>query len=260
MISLEGLTLVTGRHENARAILRTFADHVRDGLIPNLFPEGENDGLYHTADATLWFFHALDRYERHTGDSDTRRSLLPRLVDILSRHISGTRFGIGVDPADGLLREGAPGLQLTWMDAKVDDWVVTPRRGKPVEINALYYNALRLLEGWLRDEEARGRQDAAAGMRADAIGARADALYASFNARFWYADGGYLHDVVDAEGGGDDASFRPNQLLALSLPHPILDPSRWRSVLRQVARPAGDPVRAAIAGARSSRLQATLRR
>ena len=156
MISLEGLTLATGRHEAARDILLTFARHIRDGLIPNLFPEGENEGLYHTADATLWFFHALDRYESQTGDVETRRLLLPKLVDIVARHIAGTRFGIGVDPADGLLREGAAGLQLTWMDAKVGDWVVTPRRGKPVEINALYYNALRLLEGWLRDAEAQG--------------------------------------------------------------------------------------------------------
>jgi predicted glycogen debranching enzyme len=234
MISLEGLTLLTGRHQAARDILHTFADHVRDGLIPNLFPEGENEGLYHTADATLWFFHALDRYERYTGDTETRWLLLPRLVDIMAKHIEGTRFGIGVDPADGLLREGAAGLQLTWMDAKVEDWVVTPRRGKPVEINALFYNALRLLAHWLREAEARGvapsGPDGAA--RADAIAARADALYATFNDRFWYAEGGYLYDVVDAETGGNDTSFRPNQLLALSLPHPVLARDRWQPVLR----------------------------
>jgi predicted glycogen debranching enzyme len=235
MISLEGLTLITGRAEAARDILLTFAHHVRDGLIPNLFPEGANDGLYHTADATLWFFHALDRYEHHTGDADLRRTLLPQLVDIVDKHIAGTRFGIGVDPADGLLREGVPGLQLTWMDAKVDDWVVTPRRGKPVEINALFYNALRLLESWLRDAESRGGATARFALTADALGARAAALRASFNARFWNADGGYLYDVVDAESGGDDASFRPNQILALSLPHPILDAARWPEVLRQVA-------------------------
>src|SRR5438477_6981542 len=168
MISLEGLTLATGRHEAARDILLTFARHIRDGLIPNLFPEGENEGLYHTADATLWFFHALDRYERETNDVETRRLLLPRLVEIVAKHIGGTRFGIGVDPADGLLREGAAGLQLTWMDAKVGDWVVTPRRGKPVEINALYYNALRLLEGWLREAEAQGTSAAADEINADA--------------------------------------------------------------------------------------------
>jgi len=235
MISLEGLTLITGRGREARDILLTFAHHIRDGLIPNLFPEGENEGLYHTADATLWFFHALDRYEHHTGDAELRRQLLPQLTEVIARHIAGTRFGIGVDPADGLLREGAPGLQLTWMDAKVGDWVVTPRRGKPVEINALFYNALRLLERWLREPEATGAGAAPAGLRADAIGARAEALYTTFNARFWHEEGGYLHDVVDNEGGGDDHSFRPNQVLALSLPHPVLQPSRWQPVLRRVA-------------------------
>ncbi len=130
MISLEGLTLLTGRHPEARSILHTFAKYIRDGLIPNLFPEGETQGLYHTADATLWFFHALDRYERTTGDVDTRRFLMPKLVEIVEKHFAGTRFGIGLDPADGLLRQGAPGYQLTWMDAKVGDWVVTPATGQ----------------------------------------------------------------------------------------------------------------------------------
>jgi len=241
MISLEGLTLLTGRHHAARDILRKFADYVCDGLIPNLFPEGENQGLYHTADATLWFFHALDRYEQYSGDSETRRLLLPQLVDIIGKHIAGTRFGIGVDPADGLLREGAPGLQLTWMDAKVGDWVVTPRRGKPVEINALYYNALRLLERWLREAESNGAEAQALALRADALGARADALYATFNARFWFADGGYLYDVVDAESGGNDASFRPNQVLAISLPHAVLDPAHWQPLLRQVLERLATP-------------------
>ena len=127
----------------------------------------------------------------------------------------GTRFGIGVDPADGLLRQGAEGYQLTWMDAKVDDWVVTPRRGKAVEINALWYNALRLLEGWLREEQG---DDAAARL----VDARRPASARSFNARFWYAEGGYLYDVVDGEQG-DDPACRPNQLFAISLAHPVLD-------------------------------------
>jgi predicted glycogen debranching enzyme len=156
------------------------------------------------------------------------------LVDIVAKHIAGTRCGIGVDPADGLLREGAAGLQLTWMDAKVGDWVVTPRRGKPVEINALYYNALRLLEGWLRDAEGQGVAAGPDEINADAIARRADTVYAAFNERFWYADGGYLFDVVDTEAGGNDTSFRPNQILALSLRHPVLDPVRWQPVLRQV--------------------------
>jgi predicted glycogen debranching enzyme len=148
MISLEGLTLTTGRHGEAGYLLRTFGRYVRDGLIPNLFPEGQREGLYHTADATLWYFHALDRYLNSTGDRETLAHLLPTLRDIVEHHVRGTRFGIKVDPADELLAQGAEGYQLTWMDAKVGDWVVTPRRGKAVEINALWYNALRLLERW----------------------------------------------------------------------------------------------------------------
>src|SRR6266566_6742759 len=150
MIALPGLTLATGRAVEAGYILRTFAHYVRDGLIPNLFPEGDNHGLYHTADATLWFFHAIDRYLSATDDRLTQRLLMPRLRNIVAHHLAGTHFGIGVDARDGLLRQGAPGYPLTWMDAKVGDWVVTPRRGKAVEINALWYNALRLLEDWVR--------------------------------------------------------------------------------------------------------------
>ncbi len=130
MISLEGLTLSTHRYREAKYILRTFAHYVRDGLIPNMFPDGAREGLYHTADATLWFFHAVERYVRATGDTETLERLLPTFADIVRQHIAGTRFGIGVDPADGLLRQGEAGYQLTWMDAKVDDWVVTPRRGQ----------------------------------------------------------------------------------------------------------------------------------
>src|SRR5262245_64905699 len=114
--------------------------------------EHQNEGLYNTADATLWYFHAIERYLEATGDRETLRLLLPKLRDIIEHHLRGTRFGIGVDPADGLLRQGEQGYQLTWMDAKVGDWVVTPRRGKAVEINALWYNALRLMENWIREE------------------------------------------------------------------------------------------------------------
>jgi predicted glycogen debranching enzyme len=225
MISLEGLTLSTGRHAEAGYILRTFAHYVRDGLIPNMFPEGERDGLYHTADATLWFFHAIDRYLHACGDRWTLRLLLPTLTDIVSRHTAGTRFGIGVDPADGLLRQGQEGYQLTWMDAKVDDWVVTPRRGKAVEINALWYNALCLLERWTREE----RGDNAAAPLAD----QRDRVRESFNHRFWYEPGGYLYDVVDGEQG-DDSACRPNQIFAISLPNPVLDPARWAPVIEVV--------------------------
>jgi predicted glycogen debranching enzyme len=222
MISLEGLTLATGRHFEAGCILRTFAHYIRDGLIPNMFPEGEKQGLYHTADATLWFFHAVSRYTEVTGDRATLKLVLPKLIEIVDHHIKGTRFGIGVDPADGLLLQGEQGYQLTWMDAKVDGWVVTPRRGKAVEINALWYNALRLLEGWTREEQ----DDKTASRLAE----YAERARVSFNNRFWYADGGYLYDVVDGEQG-DDAACRPNQLFAISLGQPVLDRSRWEQVL-----------------------------
>jgi predicted glycogen debranching enzyme len=225
MISLEGLTLCTNRHTEAGWILRTFAHYIRYGLIPNMFPEGENEGLYHTADATLWFFHALDRYLECTQDRATLQLVLPKLIDIIDHHIRGTRFGIGVDPQDGLLRQGAEGYQLTWMDAKVDDWVVTPRRGKAVEINALWYNALRLLETWLREE----RGDSAA----QNVAKLASRARESFDRRFWFKDGNYLCDVIDGEHG-DDASFRPNQLLAFSLRHAVLDEQLWKPVLHAV--------------------------
>jgi predicted glycogen debranching enzyme len=228
MISLEGLTLVTGRHREAGCILRTFAHYVRDGLIPNMFPEGASEGLYHTADATLWFFHALERYEQASGDIRTLRLLLPLLGEIIDHHVRGTRFGIRVDPRDGLLAQGAPGYQLTWMDAKAGDWVVTPRRGKPVEINALWYNALRLMEGWL---------GAGAGVIDSALAARISALAEqsreSFNRRFWSPERGYLLDLVDGEDG-DDPALRPNQLLAISLSHPILDKRHWAPVVQAV--------------------------
>jgi predicted glycogen debranching enzyme len=220
MISLEGLTLTTGRHAEAGFILRTFAAHVRDGLIPNFFPDRDAQGVYHTADASLWFFHAVSRYAAATGDRDTLGRLLPTLRDIFAHHVRGTRFGIGVDPADGLLRQGTDGYQLTWMDAKVGDWVVTPRRGKAVEINALWYNAAMLLAGW--EEEFGG--DPAAAREA------ADRCRVSFNRRFWNPQTGCLFDVLDGEPG-DDAAVRPNQLFAVSLPHPVLDPGRWEAVV-----------------------------
>jgi predicted glycogen debranching enzyme len=220
MISLEGLALCTGRQREAGYILRTFGHYVRDGLIPNMFPEGTKEGLYHTADATLWFFHAVHRYVMSTQDRSTLRQLLPKLKSIVQHHVAGTRFGIGVDPADGLLRQGAEGYQLTWMDAKVDDWVVTPRRGKTVEINALWYNALRLITEWLRQE---------GDPMASETEERAARARESFNRRYWYSEGGYLYDVIDGEGG-DDPACRPNQIFAISLDHAVLDVERWRPV------------------------------
>jgi predicted glycogen debranching enzyme len=231
MISLEGLTLDAGRRMEAGWILRTFARYVRDGLIPNMFPEGEREALYHTADATLWFFHAINRYVEATGDRVTLRLLLPALVDIIEWHLRGTRFGIGVDPEDGLLRQGQSGYQLTWMDAKVEDWVVTPRRGKAVEINALWHNALCLLAQWLAEE---GGEDC----RFAEYAARARE---SFNRRFWYGQGGYLYDVVDGEQG-DDPSCRPNQVFAISLDNPVLEERRWAPVMDVVRERLLTPV------------------
>lgn len=226
MISLEGLTLCTGRHIEAGWILRTFALYIRDGLIPNYFPDGASEGVYHTADATLWFFHALDRYLEVTKDEVTLRAIMPKLKDIIAHHVKGTHYGIGVDPADGLLRQGAEGYQLTWMDAKVGDWVVTPRRGKAVEINALWYSALRLTQEWTRVLEG----DEAAAEFAQL----ADRVRVSFNQRFWSDELGHLLDVIDGESG-DDAACRPNQVLAISPRHAVLDESRWSAVLDQVA-------------------------
>jgi predicted glycogen debranching enzyme len=226
MISLEGLTLSTGRYAEAAWILRTFSHYVRDGLIPNLFPERRTEGLYHTADATLWFFHALDRYTDTSGDRSVLQMLLPKLLDIFEWHMRGTGFGIHVDPHDGLLAQGAEGYALTWMDAKVDDWVVTPRRGKAVEINGLWYNALKLLEGWLTEEN-----EVKAATR---VAKAAQQARESFNSRFWYEPGKHLFDVIDGPNG-DDPACRPNQLLAFSLKHPILEEARWPEVL-EVAR------------------------
>jgi len=232
MISLEGLTLTTGRHAEAGHILRTFAHHVRDGLIPNMFPEGEEQGLYHTADASMWFVHAVDRYASVTEDDATFQFLLPVVCDIIEHHIRGTRFHIGMDPQDALLHQGEIGYQLTWMDAKMGDWVVTPRRGKAVEINALWYNAMCLLAHWLQASEPAA---------AEKYTSLAKRIRQSFNRRFWSESLGHLYDVVDSEGR-DDPACRPNQLLAISLPHPVLEEQYWRPVLDTVARDLLTPV------------------
>jgi predicted glycogen debranching enzyme len=185
-----------------------------------MFPEGENEGLYHTADATLWFFHALDRYMEATRDRATLQLMVPKLVEIVRKHVEGTRFGICVDPSDGLLKQGAEGYQLTWMDAKVDDWVVTPRRGKAVEINALWYNALRLLEGWAHE--------CPCDMTPGEVAEMAERAKESFNAKFWDRSLGYCLDLVEP----NDPALRPNQLLSISLRHPVLDQSNWEEVLK----------------------------
>ena len=178
----------------------------------------------------MWFFHAVWRYFNATNDHETMRILIPKLVDIIDHHIRGTLFNIHVDPNDGLLSQGADGYQLTWMDAKVDGWVVTPRRGKAVEINALYYNALRILEQFLVLHD-----DVATARRMDAYANRARE---SFNKRFWYEQGQHLYDVVDPE----DPAFRPNQIFSVSLDFPVLDESRWKRVVEAVRTKLLTPV------------------
>ena len=224
MIALPGLTLPTGKYEVARSILRTFAKHVDQGMLPNRFPDAGETPEYNTVDASLWFFEAARAYLAYTSDLEfVRDELYPVFADIISWHARGTRYGIKVDDS-GLLASGETGAQLTWMDAKVGDWVVTPRRGKPVEIQALWYNALCIMEDLASrfgDEAARKRY-----RRMAAI------AQWSFNRLFWNEKLGCLYDVVN--GGPPDPSIRPNQIFAVSLPHSMLPRDRARSVVEKV--------------------------
>jgi len=241
MIALPGLALATGRPATAASILRTFARHVSDGMLPNRFPDAGEAPEYNTVDATLWYFVAIDAYLSATGDTLLRRDLYPLLKDIVAWHLRGTRYGIRVDPSDGLLAAGEPGVQLTWMDAKVGDWVVTPRTGKCVEINALWFNVLAIMRELAAAEgDEPGRKNYAA------LVAR---VARSFDERFWDERRGYLRDVVDgtegepgADGRRHDAALRPNQILAVSLPHPLLDADRRRQVVDVCARHLWTPV------------------
>jgi predicted glycogen debranching enzyme len=224
MISLPGLCLVTGRHAEARSILQAFAEHQSQGMIPNRFPDAGEEPEYNTVDATLWFFVAVYKYLRYTGDQEfVRQQMWPALQEIIDWHQRGTRYQIRVDQ-DGLLSAGEPGVQLTWMDAKVGDWVVTPRQGKAVEINALWYNALRIMEELAGVFGGPGQE----------YGALADQVAARFGELFWNEEQGFLYDVVDNDAC--DPSLRPNQLLALSLPFPLLDGERANQVLAVVER------------------------
>ncbi len=225
MISLPGLTLATGRADEMADILRGFASYVADGLLPNNFPDqsGRIPG-YNTCDATLWYVLALRAYALATGDEALVDELLPVVRDIVACHIAGTRYSIRVDPADGLLHAGAPGVQLTWMDARVGDYVVTPRTGKPVEINALWYNTLRTLAAFLTTRDAGAAQE---------YTAQADRARNSFVTRFWRDDHAALADVVDGPDG-DDWTMRPNQIFAVSLPFPLLEGARAVAVVDAV--------------------------
>jgi predicted glycogen debranching enzyme len=226
MTSYEGLFLVTGRAEEGRALLRAYAATVSEGMLANTADTGTTE--YNTADATLWFLHAIDRHVAATGDLDLAAALIPVLDGVIKAHVRGTRYGIGVDPADGLLTQGQPGYALTWMDARVDGVGVTPRIGKAVEINALWVNglaALRALHAHLSGDSPD-------------IAALHEQARSSFATRF-PAPGGGLYDVVDGPSG-DDGSVRPNQLLALSLPHaPLTSSSALGNLAASLLTPLG---------------------
>ncbi len=219
MIALPGIALATKRYDVARGVLRTFARNASQGMIPNRIPDVSEQPDYNTVDATLWMFWAAHKYLEYTGDrAFLDRELLPFLSDAIDWHVRGTRYGIKAEE-DGLLRAGDAGAQLTWMDAKVGDWVVTPRHGKAVEINALWHHALKFLEE----------------LGVSHSGPRSDDVAESFRARFWNPRLGYLNDVVDGDTREDD-SLRPNQVIALSLPYPMLPLDQARSALAAVRR------------------------
>ncbi len=225
MIALPGLALATGRPEIAASLLRTFARFVDRGMLPNRFPDSGEVPEYNTVDATLWFFEAIRATHAHTGDDALLRELFPILQDIVVWHIRGTRYRIRMDAADGLIYAGEAGVQLTWMDAKVDDWVVTPRIGKPVEINALWYNALRALAEFAR----------ALGEPPEEYDALADRVQRSFG-KFWNPQGGALFDVLDTPAGGPDPAIRPNQIFAVSLHFSPLPADEQKIVVDTCAR------------------------
>lgn len=224
MISLPGLTLATGRDDIARSILRTYAQYVDQGMLPNRFPDAGEVPEYNTVDATLWFFEAVRAYHSQTEDDDLLHELYPVLADIIDWHCRGTRYNIHLDSSDGLLYAGQPGWQLTWMDVKVGDWVVTPRIGKPVEVNALWYNALRTMTIFAR-RIGKPHQEY------EAIANRTQARFS----RFWNQDLGYCYDVLDGSNG-DDASLRPNQIFTVSLPESPLTPAQQRKVVEACGR------------------------
>jgi predicted glycogen debranching enzyme len=224
MIALPGLTLCTGRFDVAATILRTYAQFVDQGMLPNRFPDEGEDPEYNTVDATLWYFEAIRQYVTVTGDEQLLHELYPVLANIIAWHRRGTRYNIHMDKTDCLLYAGEEGVQLTWLEAKVNDWVVTPRIGKAVEINALWYNALRIMADFA----------GIIGQEADLYEKLAEDVQEGFS-RFWNREAGYCYDVLDTPNG-DDLSLRPNQLLAVSLPHSPLDPSKQRSIVDTCGR------------------------
>ncbi len=233
MIALPGLTLVTRRYDDAKKILQAFADNIDQGMLPNRFPDVGEQPEYNTVDATLWFFVAAYKYSLYSQDKVfLKETLLPAMADILDWHQRGTRFGIHME-SDGLLAAGEPDVQLTWMDAKIGDWVVTPRSGKAVEINALWYNALAI---YARLLQTVGRKKKTSKI----YQTLAEKVMKRFSQIFWNPEGGYLFDVVDGEHR--DGAIRPNQILALSLPFPLLGRNRARQVLQTIENHLLTPV------------------
>ncbi len=228
MISLPGLCLHTGRIEMARGILDDHASLLDGGLIPNRIPEVGEKPEDNTVDATLWFVNAIGRTLEKEWDEAFARRMLAAVEKVFDAHMAGTKHGIWVDLADGLLTQGEAGLQLTWMDAKVGDWVVTPRAGKPVEINGLWANACRTM-AWLAERLG--------SPRAAEFGAAGDRAASSFEARFWNEARGFYFDTVDP----DDASLRPNQVLAMALPHSPCDADHARRALAVVGTELATP-------------------
>lgn len=223
MISLPGLCLATGRKDDAKKILTTFSKYVSEGMLPNRFPDEGEKPEYNTIDATLWFFYALYQYYQTTNDKRFIKSLLPVLESIIEWHYKGTRYNIHVD-TDGLLYGGQEGVQLTWMDAKVSDWVVTPRRGKAVEVNALWYNSLCIMKFFMKELGSESK--------AESFDRKARVVQESFNKVFWNETRGYLNDYVDGEYTNED--IRPNQIYAVSLPFQLLPKSKAVKVFQVV--------------------------
>jgi len=220
MIALPGLTLATGHPEIARQILLSFSQFVDAGMLPNNFPDAGGKPEYNTMDAALWYFEAVRQYVLATSDIATLERLFPILAAMIEAHVSGTRYNIHVDPADGLLYGGGPGVQLTWMDAKLGDWVVTPRTGKPVEINALWINALDSMAQFAAILEL-------STARYLTLGAAAKDSFS----KFWNSNRNCCYDVIDSPGIGNDASLRPNQIFAVSLPASPLNPAQQQAVV-----------------------------
>jgi predicted glycogen debranching enzyme len=231
MVSLPGLTITTGRPQIARPILQTFARYLNRGMLPNVFPDRGNTPDYNTTDAVLWYFEAIRAYDAVTQDDDFLAELYPALEEVIQWHCNGTRYNIHWDTDDGLLYAGEPGTQLTWMDVKIGDWVVTPRIGKPIEVNALWYNALKVMAQF----------SSRLGTSSQHYDAMAAQTREGFQ-KFWNPATRYCYDVIDTPNGHDDA-FRPNQVFAVSLPFdaahreaPLLTPQQQDSVMNAIGR------------------------